>query len=195
MAQTAATGFRFRKNLSGALVSPPTVQLKVANSTEVRIGDSVRVNNAGLVVSAGATAPIAGIVMGIVDENGINVLGQGVTNNTGATLSGDDTVTTASDNTTRAHYIKVEVAIDPAGNLLFYNDSDGSLAQTNLFQFFDADSAGRQIASGSASDSNGQFQLIELDPDGDGDASKGLFRIAENQFGMSIDTGTAKVGA
>ena len=67
-------------------------------------------------------------------------------------------------------------------------------AQTNLYQMFDV-ANGNQVTQSGASDSNGQVQLMKIDPDEDADVSKGLFRIHENQFGMGIDTGTAKVAA
>jgi hypothetical protein len=66
---------------------------------------------------------------------------------------------------------------------LFFNDADDTLATTNLLQFFDLASADpNTISVSSASDTAGQFQLVQLDPDGDADASKGLFKIAESQF-------------
>ena len=69
------------------------------------------------------------------------------------------------------------------------------MARTNVGQYFDVLSGSNQIYSASASDSNGQFELIEIDPDRDGDASKGLFRVAECQIGGGIDSGTAKIAA
>jgi len=37
--------------------------------------------------------------------------------------------------------------------------------------------------------------LVQIDPDGDADLSKGLFRIVEGQLAIGIDQGTAKVTA
>jgi len=48
-------------------------------------------------------------------------------------------------------------------------------------QFFDLTDEDTINAS-SADDNKGQFQLVGLDPDNDGDASKGLFRIAESML-------------
>ena len=79
--------------------------------------------------------------------------------------------------------------------MLWYNDSDGTLARTNIGQYFYVLSGSNQIDSASAADTNGQFELIEIDPDNDGDASKGLFRIAESQIGGGIDSGTSKIAA
>ncbi len=199
MAYTAATGFRYYRSLDANGSDPIPLNLLVANTTTLRIGDLVRVNNVGLVVGAGVGNPVAGVVIGFVDNNGINVLGFGISNTTGAALTGDDTVVTASDNATRASAVYAQVVIDVAGDILWLNKTDGALALTNLFQFFDADSNNRQVATGTALDTNGVLQLVLLDPEATGgaaaDTTKGAFRICENQFGLGIDTGTAKVGA
>lgn len=194
MAYTAATGFRFRKSLHGP-DNPMILKFRAGNSVTLTHGDAVRLNNAGLVVLAAAGNPVLGIVHGITDELGGNLLALGYKNNTGATLTGDDTVATASDNSTRTNYIMVEVEVDPAGSAVYYNDADGNLAQTNLLQFFDVLAASDQIDSSSASDTSGQFQLVALDPDGDGDLSKGLWRIAESQLITQVGNSTAVIAA
>jgi len=194
MAYTASTGFRYGKSLLGSQ-SPMALKIRAGDSKTLTIGDAVRVNTSGLIDLVGAGNPVLGVIQGLVDENGGNLLALGYTNNTGATLSGDDTVTTASDNSTRTHYIMAEVFIDPAGSLLYYNDSNGTLAQANLFQLFDVLAASDQIDQSSASDTSGQFQLLVIDPDGDADASKGLFRVAEPQLLTHIGNSTAVVAA
>lgn len=194
MAYTAATGFRFRKSLSG-LEHPSTMDVILAGSATVKIGDLVRVNTSGLLVRCETGEVPAGVLVGIVDKNGINVFSPRASGTTGATLTPDDQVATASTNATDAtKYLKGQVVMDPAGDCLWYNDSDNTLAQTNLFQMFDV-ANGNQVTVGSAGEANGQVQLIEIDPDGDGDASKGLFRINENQFSAGIDSATAKNAA
>lgn len=193
MAKTAATGFTFRKSLVGLEHAAP-VQILLAGSATVKIGDLVRVNNAGLLVRAATGEPVAGVLVGIVDKNGMNVFSPRASGTTGSTLTPDDQIATSSSNATDAtRNLKGQVILDPAGVCLFYNDADSALAQTNLFQMFDV-ANGNQVTVG-GSDSNGQVQLIEIDPDGDGDTSKGLFRIAENQYGIGIDSATAKVAA
>jgi hypothetical protein len=172
--------------------------IKVANSTTIRIGDLVRVNTGGFVVPAATGEVVAGVCTGFVDENGKNILGQGLTNTTGHTPTGDDTVATASNNQTRASFVQAQVVIDVSGQILWKNKADSALAQTNLFQFFDV-ASGRQVTVGSAGDANGQVQLIQLDPDATGGASAdttmGLFRLNETQFNAGVDTATAKIAA
>lgn len=194
MAKTAATGFSFRKGLNG-LEHVGSEDYLLAGSATVRVGDLVRVNTSGLLVRAASTEAPLGVLTGIVDSAGINAFSPRAQGTSGATITGDDTIATASDNATNAaKNLKGQVAVDVSGQLLFYNDADSTLAQTNLFQFFDVANS-NQVTVGSASDANGQVQLMELDPDGDGDVSKGLFRIAENQFGIGLDSATAKNAA
>lgn len=194
MAKTASTGFAFRKTLYG-LEHPATQHYILAGSATVKIGDLVRINTSGYLVRCATGEVPAGVLIGITDKDGVNVFSPRAQGTTGATLTPDDQVATASTNASDAtKNLKGEVIIDPAGVCLFYNDADGDFAQTNLFQMFDV-ANGNQVTQGSAGDANGQVQLLKLDPDGDGDASKGLFRIAENQFGLGIDSATAKNAA
>ena len=203
MAYTASTGFRYWKSLNANGAEPAPQRFRIANSTTLRIGDLVRVNTSGFLVGAGVGNPVAGVLKGFVDQKGINPFSLGYSG-AGVTLTGDDTLATASDNTTRAQYITGEVYVDVAGTSLWLNDADASQAQTNVFQYFDVDSNNRQVTQSTASDANGQLQLIEWDPKGTSnepdnpeaaDASQGAYRIAENQFGVGIDSATAKNAA
>lgn len=198
MAYTASTGFRYYGSISGMTTTPVPMLIRVGNSQTIRIGDLVRVNTGGFVVACATGEVVGGVCVGLTDENGINVLGQGITNDTGSTLTGDDTVATSATNQTRANYVQAAVIMDVVGDVLWLNDADADLAQSNLFQFFDV-ASGRQVTQGSASDANGQVQLVRLDPEATGgataNASKGLFRINENQFSRGVDSATAKNAA
>ena len=174
MARTATTGFFFRKSLYG-VEHPATQRYVIANSATIKIGDVVRINTAGFAVRAAAGEAIAGVVEGIVDRNGTNVFSPRADGVTGTTLTPDDLVAVSSTNQSDTlRSIKVDVYVDPAG--------------------VNSNAGGNQIVL-SASDSAAQWQLMELDPDGDADLSKGLWRIAENQFGLMLDSATAKNAA
>jgi hypothetical protein len=181
MARTNSKYFEYRKNLLGVGSSPTPLKILVDNSTTLKVGQFARVNTAGYVVAAGVGNPILGLVVGLIDNNGTPVNSFQYGGNTGHTNSGDDTVVTASDNRSRALAVYAEIAV-AVDSILFYNDADGDLAQTNLMQLFDVASTSDQVATGGASDTNGQLQLVELNPDNDGDLSKGLFRVAEPQL-------------
>lgn len=195
MAYTASTGFRFRKSLSG-VDKPATQDLLLAGSATVKIGDLVRVNTSGLLVRCATGEIPCGVLVGLVDQNGITVFSPRAQGTSGATLTPDDQIATASDNATNvAKNLKGQVIIDPAGDCLFSNTADSALAQTNLFQTFDV-ANGNQVTVGGASDTTSkEVMLISLDPDNDGVTTKGLFRIANNQFGVGVDKGDTRVAA
>jgi hypothetical protein len=161
-------GFSYRKSLI-TKDEPTLLYFIIDNSDTITLGDAIMINTDGHAVVATATEEVAGIAACVVDKNGI-----AVEPDSGTT----DTWTVESDNETDKLY---QVGIIVSKYALFSNDSSGTLATTNLMQFFDLTSES-QIDQSSASDSTGQFQLIGLDPDDDADASKGLFRIAESQL-------------
>jgi hypothetical protein len=182
MAKTNSKFFEYRKNLSGVPSAPTPVKILIDNSTTLKVGQMARVNTAGYVVPAGVGNAILGMVVGLIDTYGTPVNAfMYDSSKTGHTNSGDDTVVTASDNRTRATAVYAEVMVATEG-ILFYNDASADLAQTNLMQAFDLGSTSDQVDQATASDTSGQLQLIELNPDNDGDASKGLFRVSEPQL-------------
>ena len=200
MAETANTGFKYYKSLSGNMAAPTSIPFRIANSTTLRLKDLVRVNTAGFVVTAGVGEAVGGVVVGLEDQNGINPFSLGYdTTGPSVTLTGDDQVATSSSNQTSANYINARVVVDPSGDILWLQKADAALARTNTFQYFDVDSNGRQVTVSTASDANGQVQLVLLDPEATGgktaDTTMGAFRIVENQFGLGIDSATAKNAA
>lgn len=195
VSSSSVKGFKFRKSLIG-LEHPSEVQIIIADSATLTIGDLVRVSTAGYVKRAAAGEPVAGVCTGIVDQNGMNVFSPRASGVTGSTLTPDDTVAVSSTNTSDGtRKLKATLTLDVPGTNLYFNDADGDLAQTNLLQFFDVGSNSGQVSQATASDANGQVQLIAIDPDGDGDASKGLFRVNETQFSGGVDSATAKNSA
>lgn len=194
MARTSGKGFYFRKSLVG-LEHPATQDYYIAGSATLTIGDLVRVNTSGLLVNCATTEAPLGVLVGIVDQNGVNAFSPRAKGTSGATLTGDDTITTASTNYTDAtKQLKGQVIVDVGGTNLYYNDADGDFTIASLFMMYDV-ADGDQVTTGGASDATGQVQLVVIDPDGDGDASKGLFRINESQFGGILDNATAKNAA
>lgn len=194
MARTAATGFFFEQSLYG-VDQPASQDIILAGSATVKIGDLVRVNTSGLLVRCATGEVPAGVLVGLVDANGTNVFSPRASSTgvAGATLTPDDQIATASDNATNAvKNLKGQVILDPAGALLFHNVTDGTLAQTNLFQTFDV-ANGNQVTTGGASDTTSkEVQLIALDA---ANTSAGLFRINNSVFGVGIDKGDTRVAA
>lgn len=161
-------GFHFRKSLV-TKDEPSLLYFIIDNSDVVQIGDAMYINTDGHAGIATAGIKVAGIAAQVVDKNGIAIDPDSGTS---------DTYTVASDNETVA---KKEVGLICSQDVLFFNDADGDLATTDLMQFFNLIDE-NTIDESDGGDTAGQFQLVGLDPDGDGDASKGLFKIAESQF-------------
>ena len=168
-------GFSYRKNLDGSAYVPSLLYGIGVNSGEITIGDPVRIDNEGFISLADAvTDGIVGICQQVVTADGASkTLDSGTT----------DTYTLTSDNETVA---KDKIGFIPAlAHYLFFNDADASLGQGNIGQFFNINAGGAEIDVGTATDTaNEQFRLISIDPDGDADASKGLFQITETQLGQ-----------
>ena len=202
MARTAASGFRFWRTLSGEAHQPVPIISRIANSTTLRVGDAVRINTGGFLVSAAVGETVAGILIGFSDEAGINPFSLGYSRSA-LTLTGDDTLATSATNQTRADFIYGEVVIDP--NSLWLNDADEDLDATDIAGYFDIISSARVIDASTVSNANGQMQCVLWDPKGSSenpfgpataDASFGAFKINESQFaGNGLDTATAKRAA
>ena len=183
MAKSAATGFFLRGSLYGNIEPAAAVAFLIDDSATVKAGDSITLDSDGNARRSAVGEAVLGIAVALTDLNGLNVFTPQAAGLTGSTLTEDDQIAVSSTNTTDAtRNVKVLVQLDPAGCLLWYNDSSGTLARTNLLNLFDVVSGGNQVDQSTASETSGQYQLIKIDPDGDGDASKGLFRIAEPQL-------------
>lgn len=177
------SGFKFRKSLRGSQ-EVAELQLLANDSNTFQIGDLIRVDADGHAALATAGDLILGVVTGVVDRNGLAIDPDDGT---------VDTYTTASDNTTDADK-KYKVRYIPAlQDYLFYNDADANLAQNQLFQYFPINDENDVDGSTGNDSTLNTVRLIELDPDNDGDASKGLFQIVESFWAQNcmgtVDTG------
>lgn len=179
MALSSGTkGFYFRKNMEGGNAHPPYGEFIIDNSKTITLGDAITLTSGFADVCTAAERPV-GICVGFVDNEGLPVHGVVSHADVDGTVTGDDTYVSASDNQTDKKVRVVVMLARP--NDLYYNDSDDTLAQSNVGQYFDMNSTGDNIDVASAG-ANGVWQLVEINPDQDSDASKGLFRIAEPLF-------------
>jgi len=161
--------FKYRKNIDGSSQAPTNLNLVGNNSVVFQVGDLIRVNADGFasLVTGGD------LVLGVVTQ---------VTTADGAAKSPDssttDTYTMTSDNETVA---KDKVNYIPAlANYLFFNDADATLTDTMLFQYFNVNDENDVDVAGASDSTVSTVRLIERDPDGDADLSKGLFQIVES---------------
>jgi hypothetical protein len=170
-------GFSFRKQIDGTN-SYVLMELTATGSVVYQKGDLIRINNAGTASLVTAGDLVLGIVESVVTANGLPV-----TPDSGTT----DTWTMAASTTNKVQYI-------PAlPQYLFYNDADSALSATLLFTYMAVNDE-NDVDPGSTSDTVlNTVRLIELDPDHDADASKGLFQIVESFWAQNamgtVDTG------
>lgn len=196
MARTNSKYFEYAKNLNGSVSSPTPVKILIANSATVKLGQLARVNTAGLIVQADTSHAVLGRIVGFIDNYGTPVdafmypIAQTGHTNVASVAGINDTITTASNNATRAIAVYAEVEVATEG-ILYYNQSNGNLTQANLLQFFNLVSTADQVDQATASDSSGQVQLIQLDPLSAGDLTAGLFRVAIPQLMGQIGNSTA----
>ncbi len=168
------SGFTLRKRLSGAGANATLLEITAANSIVVQKGDLIRINTSGF----GALLTTGDLVLGVVE---------GVVSSAGVTITPDagtlDTYTMASDNQTVA---QKKIQYVPAlQDYLFFNVADAALARTNLMQYMSVNDE-NDVHVGTPSDATlDTVRLVQLDPDGDGDTTKGLFQIVESFWGQN----------
>lgn len=173
-------GFEYRGQLNGA-ENPVTLTVPIAASATVKVGDALQLedfSSGGGCKRAAAGTEVLGICLGIVDRNGIDLDNTSTANYDGTWTSSTKTYVAAADNMSDK---KVACLVVVDKNALWYNDTAGDLAAADILKGFDlADQD--QIADQNGADGLGAFRLVKLDPDGDGDASKGIFMIAESDL-------------
>jgi len=158
MAQTSNKGFRLRKSLVGT-DSPPVLEFIIANSAQVTIGDAIEITDtAGFANPCDADDKVAGVAVGIVTEDGINIFSAPAAPSVDGTKRGDDTYTAASNNQTVK---KVKVQVVYPENALFYNEADSTLTTAELGTYFALTATGDQV-TGTGDATARTAQLVEI---------------------------------
>ena len=173
-------GFQYRGQLNGS-ENPVTLRVKIANSVTVKVGDALQMeafSSGGGAKRAVAGTEVVGICAGIVDANGIDLDNTNPSNFDGTWTSSSSTYLSSANNVTNKA-VAALVVVDKEA--LWYNDTAGDLAVADEFKYFDLTDQD-QIADQNGADNAGAFILVKRDPDGDGDASKGIFKIAESEL-------------
>jgi len=170
-------GFEYRGQLNGA-DNPVVLQLPIKNSATIKVGDAVYNDATGITRATNSTV-VLGIVVGIVNNDGIDLDNANISTYDGTWTSSSQTYVAASDNMTDK---KVRALVNCDENSLWYNDADGNFTNPGdvgqLIKCTDHD----QIDEDTTSATVGQFFVIKLDPDGDSDASKCIVKIARSQL-------------
>jgi hypothetical protein len=161
------------------------MELIGGNSVVFQVGDLIRIDADGYAALVTAGDLVLGVVTGVTSKDGVPVDPD----------SGYlDIYTMGSANETAGESSNKKVRFIPAlQEYLFYNDADSSLSQALLFSYMNVNDE-NDVDPGSTSDSTlSTVRLIEIDPDGDADASKGLFQIVESFWAQNcmgtVDTG------
>jgi len=141
--------------------APVLVRRTIANSTEVSVGDSVKMDG-GFAALGEATTNVLGHVSGISTESGVGLSTDGSTGAEFGTFAG--TFTTASDNETAA---QVKAEIDISKHTLYSAEVDATLGTTPgsdedgaYFDLADEDTLDESTYSATAA----QYQVSKRDP-------------------------------
>lgn len=170
-------GFEYRGQISGAQ-DPVTIDVIINDEVTVTVGDAVY-SAAGLARLATSATDVLGIVVGIVDANGIDLDNTSADNYDGTWTSSSQTYVATDDNSTDAQ-VRVKVCPDPFA--LWYNDADGDFTDpTDYLRMGNLITEAQLDETTFTDEEVGQFHLWKLDPDGDADDSKCLVHIARWQ--------------
>jgi hypothetical protein len=183
MAYSSKYGFIFKRHMTPSLGTPATLEVILANSAALTVGDGVTLTS-GYLAGAPIDYGILGILQGFVTSNGENIFNTKTTLK--GTKSGDDTYTAASDNTS-VDLVRGVVIVDQMALFQAYNDTTLTQAYVGLW-FNGKVNDGTYIdgttgTGASWSVGTQQFQLVELVTTlGDGTATTkvGLFRIGRS---------------
>lgn len=170
-------GFEYRGQLNGA-ENPVTLKVCIKNSATVKVGDMVYNDGAGATRATSSTL-ILGVVVGIVNADGIDLDNAATDSYDGTWTSSTKTYVADSDNMTVK---KISALVIADENALFYNDSDGDFTNPADQHLFCDLSDHDQVDESETSATAGQVFIYKLDPDSDGDASKCIVKIARSQL-------------
>jgi len=175
---SGAYGFTYKRNLQPGQ-KPAVLEVIFSDDEQTfTIGDCVQWTN-GYLTEAATTEWILGVLVGIVTEKGENLFKTKEAHD--GTISGDETFTPASDNTTDKK-VKGVVIVDK--DAVFLGQADSTLTQAEVGEYFDLTAAPDRVTS-TGSTTQAQRQLIELvteDESGTAQTGYGLFRICESQL-------------
>lgn len=170
-------GFEYRGQLNGA-DNPVTLECPIKNSATVKVGDMVYNDGNGITRSTSSTL-ILGVVVGIVNDNGIDLDNAPTDTYDGTWTSSSKTYAASADNMTDK---KVRAKVIADENALWYNDSDGDFTNPGDLHLFTVLTDQDQVDESETSATVGQVFVVKLDPDGDADASKCIVKIARSQL-------------
>ena len=171
------TGFQFKYNLAGR-TSGIQRSFIIAASTTITVGDMVKLTN-GLVALAGANAPIMGVVVGLTDKEGIDLLSTRRTFAQAVYTESTRTVVTGDANHT-GDQVRAIIDVDPLSVWSGETDNASTDAESRLAGCYtDIVAASDQADDDTAATTQGQLFIWGVDPENSGN---NLYSIAEHQL-------------
>ena len=173
------SGFVYRGQISGAQ-DPVTVDIVMAPSVTFTVGDAIYTDD-GLAKLATSSTDVFGIIVAIIDKNGIDLNNTSSSNYDGTWSESSNTYTSSATNDdSDGKQVRVKVVPDPYA--LWYNDADGDFTfPTDQFRMGNLLNENQLDESTFTEEDVGQFQLWEIDPAGTGNNSECLCRISRWQ--------------
>lgn len=178
------TGATFVKNLAGR-TSGIVNSIIIGDTVTMTVGDFVQVNTSGYLGLATAGSTIIGVVVGIIDQNGINMDQSKYSLAQATWTSSTKTVVTGAANST-GDQVRALVDIDPfsvwsvepdaaIGTTTSSGSSDQLGSYTDLIDEDEVD----ENNGGNAFNVKAQLFIWGLDPE---NSARGLYSIAEHQI-------------
>jgi hypothetical protein len=180
---TTDTGFTFKYNLHGTS-SGAVRQIIIASSQTISVGDLVLINNSGFVSVATAGNPIFGVVVALVDVNGVDMENSRVTKDGTYTASTRTYVASASNQTGA----KFSAVVNSDKNAVWSAQPDAAIGTTTssgnsafLGSYTDIISAGQpdENNAGNSFATAAQLFIHGVDPD---NTAHGLYSIKESML-------------
>jgi len=174
------TGFQFKYNLAGRTSGIQRAFI-ISDSATITVGDMIKLTS-GFVALAAATYPIMGVVVGLVDKDGIDLSNSKQTGVDWTYTESTKTVVVDSDNTTVSQ-IKAIVDVDPFSVWSGETDNTSTDTQARLAGCYtDIVNASDQADDDTGATTQAQLFIWGADPESDTTKKANLYSIAEHQL-------------
>ena len=180
MSDLGRTGFQFKYNLAGR-TSGIQRSFIISDSATITVGDMVKLTS-GFVALSGANAPIMGVVIGIVDKDGIYLSSSRYSFAQAAYTASTKTVICGAGNST-GDQVQAVVDIDPFSVWSGETDNTSADTQSRLAGCYtDVVAASDQVDDDVAATTQLQLFIWGADPESPSTIKANLYSIAQHQL-------------
>ena len=174
------TGFQFKYNLAGR-TSGIQRSFIIANGATITVGDMVSLSS-GFIALSGANAGIMGVVVGLTDQNGIDLLSTRLTMAQAVYTESTRTVVCGNANTT-GDQVRAIIDVDPFSVWSAETDAASADTQARLAGCYtDVVTASDQADDDTAVTTQAQLFIWGADPESDSTKKANLYSIAQHQL-------------